>query len=363
MLRHRHTRLGLVALSGALLIALGALAGPSVATTASAADTWPVRVEPDLSYGTGTPQQVLDLYQPVGATGRPIVLLVHGGGWRAGDKSTFTPAARMLATRGFVVANVNYTLGAASVPAYRRQTEDVRAAVSWVRAHAARYGGDPERLALVGGSAGGYLVAMVATSINSPADAPVKAAVSLSGPMDIPALVADLREQQTRPCAGAACALLTSAIADLSTLLGCPPLACDPALLTEASPVTHVDATAPPFYLANSTREMIPVAQAREMAAALRAQGVEAQLDVVPGDEHSMQYAGLVAGDVMRFLQDKLSSQRPAQPVATPTTEEPTAPDPPVRRGLAALLVVVVAAVLGAGAFGLRRVRHRVLGR
>jgi acetyl esterase/lipase len=359
MLQPRHRRLGLATLGSVLVVMLAALAG-SAGAAAALDDAAPgVQVESGLVYGTRTPQQVLDLYHLVGGTRRPVVVLVHGGGWRAGDKATFAGAARGLAAKGFLVANVNYTLGPAGVPAYQRQTEDVRTAVSWIRAQAARYGGDPERLALVGGSAGGYLVAMVATSINTAGDAPVKAAVSLSGPMDIAALVAGLRGQQQGPCTAAACAERGAAVADLRALLGCAPLACAPALVEQASPVTHVNAFTPPFFLANSTLEVIPAAQARRMAAALRAHGIEADLDILPGDEHSLQYAGLVAGEVVDFLRAHLGTEQPARPVVTPRADSPHEQRTPVRRHVA-LVIVLATAVLGAGALGLRRLQHRI---
>jgi acetyl esterase/lipase len=345
-----------------LLVMLGSLvgsAGPAEAVMTVSDDPETIRVEPGLAYGTRTPQQVLDVHYRAGATRQPVVVLVHGGGWRAGDKSSFTGAARGLANKGFVVANVNYTLGPAGVPAYLRQTDDVRTAVAWVRARAAQYGGDPERVALVGGSAGGYLVAMVATSMNTAADAPVKAVVSLSGPMDIPALVAHLRTEQQQPCpTAAACAARGAAVADLRALLGCEPVACDPALLEEASPITHVNAFAPPFFLANSTQEVVPPAQARQMAFTLRASGVVADLDILPGDEHSMQYAGLVAGEVADFLREHLSNEPSTPPVAAPSVDDPDEERAPTPR-LLALVAVVAVTLLAVGLLGVRQLRHR----
>lgn len=262
--------------------------------------------------------------------------MVHGGGWRGGDKADLRPAATGLAARGFVVFNVNYRLGPTASPAYIKQVADVKRALAWVRRHASEYGGDPEALALVGGSAGGHLAALVATSVGAPR---VRAAVSLSGPMDIRLLVAALRESagacsagdRTRVCEG-----LRLARSDLKALLGCPPLSCPASILESASPAAQVTQDTPPFFLANSADEVLPPTQARAMALALEAQGVGYELQILPGDEHSIAYARLLAGDVIEFLQDRLGSvgPPPSSPSATPSDQEPpdTTDGPPWTR-------------------------------
>ncbi|GAA4025087.1 alpha/beta hydrolase [Sphingomonas swuensis] len=116
----------------------------------------------DLAFGTD-PRQKLDLYRPAAsATGKPlpIIIFLYGGSWNSGDKGGYAFAGRALASRGFLVAVPDYRL----VPQVRYPTflEDNAAAVRWVAAEAARYGGDPSRIVLVGHSAGAYNAAMLA---------------------------------------------------------------------------------------------------------------------------------------------------------------------------------------------------------
>ena len=96
----------------------------------------------------------------------PVVLLIHGGGWRSGDRSQELPMAEALAERGFAAVTVEYRLsGEAQYPA---GIHDLKTAVRWIRAHAAEYHLRPDRVAAMGGSAGGTLAAMLATTAGIP---------------------------------------------------------------------------------------------------------------------------------------------------------------------------------------------------
>ncbi|MFI5065470.1 MAG: alpha/beta hydrolase fold domain-containing protein, partial [Streptosporangiales bacterium] len=101
----------------------------------------------------------LDLYRPSGGRLLPAVLIVHGGGWIAGDRTMERPFAKNLAVQGFVAVPVSYRLGTPGrfpAPVY-----DLKEAVRWLRAHAADYGIDAAQIGVVGGSAGGTLAAML----------------------------------------------------------------------------------------------------------------------------------------------------------------------------------------------------------
>ncbi len=103
----------------------------------------------------------LDLATPDGAAGAPLVVFVHGGGWRLGDKRTGAAGkAEAFVARGIAFASVNYRLHPNADPG--EMAEDVAAAVAFLRANAARYGLDPDRIALMGHSAGAHLAALVA---------------------------------------------------------------------------------------------------------------------------------------------------------------------------------------------------------
>lgn len=112
----------------------------------------------DLAYVVnGHERQKLDLFLPANVKNPPLIILIHGGAFRAGSKENMRPAP--LLRQGYAVASINYRLsGDALWPA---QIEDCKAAVRWLRAHAQEYGYDSERFGAHGTSAGGHLVAML----------------------------------------------------------------------------------------------------------------------------------------------------------------------------------------------------------
>ena len=129
----------------------------------------------------------LDLYRPSGARGEarlPVIVFLYGGSWSSGVKEGYGFVGRALAAQGFLVAVPDYRL----VPEVRFPgfVEDGAAAVKWVRANAARFGGDPDRLVLAGHSAGAYNAAMLALDPQwLGADrAAVKGFAGLAGPYD-----------------------------------------------------------------------------------------------------------------------------------------------------------------------------------
>ena len=130
------------------------------------------------------PRLRLDLYAPrrPGAAPRPVVVFIHGGSWQSGSKDGYGFAGRAFAAKGFLVAVPNYRL----VPQVRYPAflEDGAAAVRWVRANAARYGGDGSRIVLVGHSAGAYNAAMLALDPRWLGDAriSVRGLVGIAGP-------------------------------------------------------------------------------------------------------------------------------------------------------------------------------------
>ncbi len=104
--------------------------------------------ELDIAYADESPAQKLDLYLPPGKANapRPAIVVVHGGGWRGGDKQRgqWVRVPAQYASDGYVAMSVNYRLtGEAPWPA---QIEDVKAAVRWLRAHAEKYGVDVDRI-------------------------------------------------------------------------------------------------------------------------------------------------------------------------------------------------------------------------
>jgi acetyl esterase/lipase len=265
-----------------------------VAPAGAVAATDPVVVTRDIVYATvdGEPL-LLDAYVPTAkTTKRPAILLVHGGAWRAGDKTNFTAYGMKLAELGYVAFSVNYRL--APLHPYPAAVDDVQAAVRWVRAPAQvkTYRLDPKRIGAIGSSAGGHLVGMLATvgSGSLTKAARVKAAVSWSGPMNFSLWPLE-------------------AFADLPTgsavlqFLGCAPGATSCANAGPASPITHVDKTDAPMLLANSEHELVALSQATSMDAALRAAGVVDQLVVFPGTQHAQGFGDDIWAQTVAFLE------------------------------------------------------------
>jgi len=147
------------ALAGLLLGLAGALLPP-----VSAADGPAIITHKDLSYFSGEPadaqRHLLDLYLPEGKKGFPVILFIHGGAWRSGSKELYGPLAQNFVRRGIGVAVANYRLSpAVQHPEHER---DVARAFAWLVKHAKEYDADPERLYVMGHSAGAHLVALLA---------------------------------------------------------------------------------------------------------------------------------------------------------------------------------------------------------
>jgi acetyl esterase/lipase len=240
---------------------------------------------------------MLDAYVPAPAAGeshgarRPAVVLVHGGGWSAGDKFLLADIGQRLAGLGYVTFAVNYRLAPQFV--YPAAVDDVRAAVRWVRAPAQvkRFGVDPARIGALGDSAGGHLVALLATagSGSRARGARVRAAVSWSGIMDF---------RGVGTPGGATTGVDDSLLQFLGSTAGEPSCA---ARERAASPIAQVDKTDGALLLVNSRSELIPLPQATSMNAALGRARVPHQLIVLDGDRHT-GYADDVWPQTVAFL-------------------------------------------------------------
>ncbi len=145
---------------------------------------------PDLAYADQSPLQKLDLYLPVAANGRaPVVVWIHGGGFRVGDKRSmprrnFGPAPKAtgpngpyqiqvpdvaaLTAKGYAVVSLNYRLGKSMADAGVAAVQDGKAALRFLRANADKYQLDPDRFAVWGNSAGGFMAAMLGATGDQP---------------------------------------------------------------------------------------------------------------------------------------------------------------------------------------------------
>ncbi len=237
----------------------------------------------DVTYQTvdGYRPQVVDIYVPSGKGPHPLVLYIHGGGWRGGHTrhsgafADFPKVLASLAAEGFTVASLEYRLSSeAQFPA---QLQDSNAALRFLRANAARYAIDPARVGVWGGSAGGHLTALTALTCKDTAldpaaanDGCVQAAVTWYG-------VFDFAGMNATPDGNAAGA----------KLLGCTG-PCSAEQNRRVSPVAYIDAKDPPFLLIHGEDDkVVPAAQSHLGEAALKAAGVPVQSIYIPGADHS----------------------------------------------------------------------------
>ncbi len=232
----------------------------------------------------GGKRLLLDLYLPKdNDKPLPVVVWIHGGGWRAGDKERCP--ALPLAGKGFAVASINYRL--TDVACFPAQIHDCKGAIRWLRAHAKEYKLDPERIGVWGSSAGGHLVALLGTSGgvkelegdvggNTGFSSRVQAVCDLCGP-------ATFREEDLPE--GADEGNVPQA---LTKLLG-GPLEENRDKARAASPVTHITKDDPPFLIVHGDADpVVPVRQSRILAEALKKAGVDVTLRIIPGAGHGV---------------------------------------------------------------------------
>jgi acetyl esterase/lipase len=286
----------------AVVVLQAVLATPSVPVRPALADGR-VRVQSGLVYGSFGGQPLwLDAYLPAGrGDNLPAMVLIHGGGWWSGNRTYPRSVAETLARKGWAAFSIGYTLDTPSRSGYPVQVEECQAALRWIERHAAEFHIDVHRLAVYGGSAGGYLASMLAVlGPGRPAYVPVAAAVSVSGPDDPALLVKESLEHY--PCRPTGCAVTYAALNHLSWFLGCPLDRCSARLLREASPVYHVTRQTPPFFLYDSSDEIIPLSQATAMKTALQRAGIPVRLMVISGTSHGPPRLLDVEQPIAKFL-------------------------------------------------------------
>jgi acetyl esterase/lipase len=203
----------------------------------------------------------------------PAIVYIHGGGFEMGDKPT--DQALLFAENGFVGIAIQYRLsGVATFPA---AVHDCKTAIRWTRANAEKYGIDPDRIGVIGESAGGYLVALMGTSGGDAyleGDGPygefssnVQAVVDLFGPIDF-----GVGEDAPG--------------SPITKFLGKPAQEV-PELVKKANPITYVDAEDPPTLMIHGEEDnMVPIAQSELLYAALSKAGVLAKVVRVANAGH-----------------------------------------------------------------------------
>ncbi len=215
----------------------------------------------DVAYGA-LPRQKLDIYRPAGVGFAPVVVFLYGGGWNSGDKAMYPFVAATLARQGNVVVVPDYRLyPEVRFPAF---LQDCAKAVAWTQVHLHEIGGDPQRVFLMGHSAGAYNAAMLALDpfyLQAAGTSREKIAgvIGLAGPYDfLPITGADVKP--------------------IFATVGDGP---------ESQPITYVDGHAPPMMLlAGSADTTVLPRNTLSLAAAIRAKGGQVEARIFPGVKH-----------------------------------------------------------------------------
>jgi acetyl esterase/lipase len=259
-----------------------------IACSLSAASS--VDVIKDVSYLGDDRLEQLDVYLPDGNSEQlhPAILLIHGGGWRVGDKASKREKsfANDLASEGYVVFSINYKLNVGerdpdtrkfslSLLAWPQNLYDCKSALRYIRKEAGQYSVDPERIAVMGGSAGGHLSMLVAAtasddSINQHGhyvdqSNAVSCILNFYGEFDV-------RGQSVTPFMGAS----RSEKKEFETM---------------ASPVTYFTESLPPMLIVHGTGdETIPVERSRELVSFLHELGSVYEYIEVEGAPHGFDF-------------------------------------------------------------------------
>ena len=245
-----------------------------------------VRVHEHLAYGEAGKRNELDIYQPVEPRqgGFPILLQIHGGGWMIGEKEQQAkPLMYHMAQRGWICVAINYRLSPQE--AFPAHIIDVKKAIAWIRDNIREYGGNPDFIAVTGGSAGGHLSALAALTPNraewqpgfEEADTSLQAAVPFYGVYDFldrdgirgGMSMHDFLEERVLQC-------------DRET---------NPELWDNSSPLSHVGSDAPPMFMLHGTHDsLVWVEEARAFVAALQEVATRpVAYAELPGGQHAFE--------------------------------------------------------------------------
>ena len=226
----------------------------------------------DVAYATASSAQKMDIYVPAGVGPFPVVVLIHGGAFKAGDKAMEATNAAKLVANGYVAVSINYRLSGEAV--FPAGVHDAKAAIRFIRANAATYRVNPDKIGTWGASAGGYFSAILGTSggdtylegtvgNNLIASSKVQACIDWFGPINFSTMVAE----------GLALGFsATYNVNNESQFLGVD--ANNPeniAMVNKANPATYIDATDPPFWIqVGSADPLIPYTQSLNFYNALK---------------------------------------------------------------------------------------------
>ena len=243
-----------------------------------------VEIMRDIAYAMADERALrLDVYRsPARPTSAPVLVQIHGGAWKYGSKhNQGVPLMARLARAGWVCLAIEYRLAPAAT--FPDPLLDAKRALAWIHENVSTYGGDADFVAVTGGSAGAHLAVLLALTANDPAHQPgfeeaetrVDACVPLYG-------VYDLLDRESRCRNRGLSRLLEEEVLKRRRQDA-------PELFDAASPISHVRADAPPFFVLHGDHDtMAPVAMARDFVQALRKVAIEpVAYAELPGAHHA----------------------------------------------------------------------------
>ena len=285
-------------------LAIAALCG-AMMQPAMARDRPDAVIQRDLVYKRINGRELrLDLYRPQNASGpSPVILWIYAPGWSHGRKEQHIPLISFV-NDGYSVTSIELRFsGEAPFPA---QIEDCKAAVRWLRANAAKYNLDADRIGAAGHSGGGHLAALLGTSggvqelegsgENMSYSSRVQAVCDVSGPSDLLRLYHDASDPSTRT--------RRKDISDIDALLG-GAAEQNKTKAIAASPITYVSKDDPPFLIIHGENDFsVPASQSELLAAALKEAGIETTLEITSRG-HSVGLGGPTLRPIIKTFFDK----------------------------------------------------------
>ncbi|RYU97697.1 alpha/beta hydrolase [Emticicia agri] len=252
-------------------------------------------------------KHLLDIYIPANAkTDIPLVVWVHGGGWMQNDKyadmSYMKKTIAALLNNGFALASIDYRFSTEAV--FPAQIQDCNQALEFLYQHAAQYGYNKNKIALMGFSAGGHLASLLALSHNNGIASfyagiakksfTINAVVDFYGPADFLAMLKPQEENAPKDA--------------ITTLLGASPIE-RPDLARTASPATYIDKNDPPFLIIHGEKDAsVPVIQSKLLSSWLTLNQIQNEVIIVKNAPHygEMFDEAYIKDKIIAFLYSKL---------------------------------------------------------
>jgi acetyl esterase/lipase len=320
-----------LALAGVMVSATGACGqqppggGPGPGRRFAVPDT--IRVEKDINYaGSHNPSQTLDLYLPKTPRGDrplPVIVYIHGGAFKAGNKAEGVKELADLVESGdYAGASINYRLSGETI--WPAQIHDCKAAIRWVRANASRYHLDPDRIGVIGASAGGALVGLLGTTggveelegdvgPHAGVSSRVQCVVDQFGPVELLSMAEHQKGGRTA----------NDPHSPESELIG-GPLQENKERARAASATTYVSQDDPPTLIIHGTADpLVPFNQSERLYAALKAAGVECYFVPITGAGHGGFRSPEVPRRIRQFLDAHLLGEKTVPIDETPVENLP----------------------------------------